>query len=350
LKQILQSSAAYGDSWSESDYLSAVSGLSSAIEHLHVYHLESMNIMLIGCHNDIKPANILVSGKRFILADFGLSTMREGDDSKTPFKVGNGIYKAPECEDYNNDFRPGDIGRSTDIWAFGCIILEVLAYMLTGAEGVAGFRSDRRVEIPSVITTFAFHKGMLPNPGVERWLAKLEDMGSPFTKTLLQEVRKMLSLMPQERPKAARVSSLLNYLVAASTFCVVEDGLSNVSEEFETLDLHIERERFRLLGWVLALDKLSFSGNVSQNPSLSKRFNTLIDPLRETSELVTTALKEGLEASLGVLQRTCNDKIAALLEPNEIQRVKARVYLRFLSSEGDEGGDLSAFVTAALVS
>jgi serine/threonine protein kinase len=81
----------------------------------------------IGCHYDLKPANILVDDNKFLLADFGLSRFKDNsEDSQTSYKSVRGSYVAPECKNIND---VGDtkarIGRSSDIWSLGCIILEI---------------------------------------------------------------------------------------------------------------------------------------------------------------------------------------------------------------------------------
>jgi serine/threonine protein kinase len=55
----------------------------------------------IGCHQDLKPGNILVDGDTFLLADFGLSRFKESiEGSYTSYKSVGGYYVAPECEDF----------------------------------------------------------------------------------------------------------------------------------------------------------------------------------------------------------------------------------------------------------
>ena len=63
----------------ESDevFFLALSQLSSAIEMMHNYTLDKLDLRLIGCHRDLKPKNILVHGNTFILADFGISSFKE---------------------------------------------------------------------------------------------------------------------------------------------------------------------------------------------------------------------------------------------------------------------------------
>lgn len=54
-------------------------GLMSAIDQLHHYTDDDLDIRLISCHHDLKPRNVLVDGPRFLLADFGLSETRNSE-------------------------------------------------------------------------------------------------------------------------------------------------------------------------------------------------------------------------------------------------------------------------------
>ncbi len=71
-------------------------------------------------HIDIKHANIIVSNNYKIkIVDFGVSKKIEKKKTLTKY-VGTSYYMAPELikgEDYNN---------KVDIWAFGCVIYELL--------------------------------------------------------------------------------------------------------------------------------------------------------------------------------------------------------------------------------
>lgn len=67
-------------------FYDALSGLASALETLHDYKSDVPDKEMIGYHHDLKPKNVLVSKGRFVLSDFGLSKLKTGEDSRTPFK------------------------------------------------------------------------------------------------------------------------------------------------------------------------------------------------------------------------------------------------------------------------
>ncbi|KAE9363351.1 kinase-like protein [Stipitochalara longipes BDJ] len=92
-------------------------GLASALENLHTYVNIADGIRLKGIHFDLAPRNFLIYQGKLLLADFGLSRLRnETSNSYTPFKGGVGHYLAPECID--KDFAPlNKHGSKSDIWS-----------------------------------------------------------------------------------------------------------------------------------------------------------------------------------------------------------------------------------------
>lgn len=83
----------------------ALCGLTSGLENIHSYTLEkSVQIKLIGLHQDLKHSTILVDAGRFIIADFSVSEFKNGSQtSKTPFRIGGGDHLRPESEDLSHE-------------------------------------------------------------------------------------------------------------------------------------------------------------------------------------------------------------------------------------------------------
>ena len=157
----------------------SLSNLASAIEEVHNFTSNKLNLELIGCHHDLKPKNILIDGSIMLLADFGLSRFKDRlQSSETPFKLGRGDCLAPEYEDLDDDNLEHTVRRSSDIWSFGCIIAEVVTYILHGPTGVSIFREKR--EYKSGHYRFhRFHCGSKqPSSSVAIWLSDLDRLSS----------------------------------------------------------------------------------------------------------------------------------------------------------------------------
>ena len=98
-------------------------------------------------HQDIKPANILMDGDKFMLSDFGVSTQARAISSPTGGiddtlqSVGTIAYWAPEK--FSQDSKPI---MANDIWSLGATIFEMLSGELPfGNDGGLMQRPDTRL-------------------------------------------------------------------------------------------------------------------------------------------------------------------------------------------------------------
>jgi serine/threonine protein kinase len=114
-----------------------------------------------GYHHDLKPANLLLFVKyqddfegleaehgRLLISDFGLGKIRDQLEGTHTYSIrGTPTYAAPET-------RPGNgIGggerpfqsRKYDIWSFGCIVLEIMVWLMEGPTGPKHFAMKRFV-------------------------------------------------------------------------------------------------------------------------------------------------------------------------------------------------------------
>ncbi|KAL8689015.1 MAG: hypothetical protein Q9218_005213 [Villophora microphyllina] len=252
---------------SHSDYLYAFCGLSSALEKLHSFSSKVLDISLIGCHHDLRPQNILVQDGQFLLADFGLTTLKEvTEGSKTVWKAGDSRYLAPECEDVDNGFQPGQIGRKSDIWSIGCVLLELLTYIMRGSDRVKAFEQSRKVTLNSRWTVYSFHAGRKPNKGVEGWLTELNKNATAACKGLTGLAREMLQIEPGDRPDAIQVTERLRFWTLWSRFREVDGALNNMV--LHENDLNMVAEKERLLSWAQTMGISGLASGMGATNSL----------------------------------------------------------------------------------
>ncbi|KAH6856090.1 kinase-like domain-containing protein [Chaetomium sp. MPI-CAGE-AT-0009] len=133
-------------------------GLTDGLQQIHLYERTDSigdprpwTEKVYGRHGDIKPANILVfrdqsnpQGRgKLVITDFGLSRFHS-DASKScssNMHIGATLtYRSPEF-----DLEGGVITRSSDIWSFGCVLLEFAAWYLGGWTLVTEFAEHRSV-------------------------------------------------------------------------------------------------------------------------------------------------------------------------------------------------------------
>ena len=99
-------------------------------------------------HHDLKPSNILVIGEDFKIADLGRSHLRPVDSgSATAGADGLGTYDYQPPEYYQDDGSRSRTkhGRAFDIWAMGCILVELATLVVHdwSLQMVAKFRRMR---------------------------------------------------------------------------------------------------------------------------------------------------------------------------------------------------------------
>ncbi|CAZ81471.1 unnamed protein product [Tuber melanosporum] len=193
-------------------FYSSIVGLSSAINHIHnfTYEMGGKNMNFKGYHHDLKPANILIQQGKFVIADFGLSKFKaDANTSSTIHKTGTEAYLPPEtCSiDPETNFDDRMVGRSVDIWAFGCILAEIATYLLRGSGGVGEFSRRRLTRVSANMKDNSFHAYNEVKEEVREWLKSLEIMAErdPQISRLIQVVWKTLIPDRKKRPTAQAV-------------------------------------------------------------------------------------------------------------------------------------------------
>ncbi|KAG8534313.1 uncharacterized protein KY384_001157 [Bacidia gigantensis] len=305
---------------SEQDFLFALCGLASALEKLHTYSCEDLDVTLIGCHHDLKPDNILLLGTKLILADFGLSSFKPASEgSKTTCTPGDTRYLAPECEDWDNSFQPGEVGRKSDIWSFGCVLSEVITYMMLGPFEVNQFEQSQKVTLEKSDgrwTLCSFHAGTKLNKNVEVWLTTLDHTATTACKGMLNLVRQMLSIDPDDRPYADEVARCLRFWTIESIFTHVNVALSSRYRPYRReLDMLIEMERLHLWGQIVGLkgpyDKTVWHKNTF---TVNNSFHQTFQNLKDIEEKVVLRSETGDDLHTKAIQlRMINDKLVHTL-------------------------------------
>lgn len=270
LKVFFAGDRSYGHFRWDFTFIAALKGLSSALSCVHEVRLrpdvEGVDFSGLGYHHDLRPANILVTKETFVLADFGLGRLKPaGQDSRTRWKAGAGDYIAPECMDEN--FSHEDVGRAIDVWAFGCLVAEVMTFMRMGSQGLEQFCQARispgRQENCET-SYFHDHQGEAKD-SVRRWLDGVILKSSQNSADGLLHSLVLDILLPvTQRPKISNVSVCLSLLNVKAHLCAVMERFNKIVEAdpsqsgiFESsMKIWFERERLRAFGKVMRLDSL----------------------------------------------------------------------------------------------
>lgn len=311
---------------SDEAFFHSLAQLASAICAVHTFTIKRLDLKYIGCHHDLKPKNILFSGQTFILSDFGLSRFVDGSESsKEEFKVGQGFYLAPECVDLEDDYKKGVISRPSDIWSFGCIIAEVLTYLLRGPGSVTDFKAARRVKIAAEMTS-VFHAGRKKeNMGVVTWLNELEMQGGKSYRMAIALVRRMLALDPEKRPKAGEVSFELGRAALVAYNSSLGDLFAKMLDITDSVEADMEQRRFKTWSGMFesALEAQDCQYRTSDDPmemldpvlrclakcrdeisSILDRFATALSPLYSPLRSLIDQLYDFLPGELSKLARS----------------------------------------------
>ena len=263
----------------------ALYGLASALENVHELNLSAqehgVDMASIGYHHDLRPKNILVHGNSFFLADFGLSKLKDhGVISQTDWKAGAGDYIAPECMD--KDFSHQQVGRAIDVWAFGCLMAEVLTFLESGKKGLEEFRGRRASAefLPNWEEQYYFgQKGV--KRAVSQWLRTL---ASKSTIVLIIQsvdvVSSILKIDPRQRLRASDVAQKLSILSIKAHFLAVKNAFAEYlaavqecsAEQISFMKLWFENERLGAVETLFALD-----GEDSLLPLILKEVKDLHD-------------------------------------------------------------------------
>ncbi|KAF4494291.1 kinase [Fusarium agapanthi] len=298
-------------------FVAAISALASALQVVHEVNLRSRTQPIYatsyGYHHDIRPANILVSETTFILADFGLAYPKLPITETPPFAKWSeniGSYIAPECMD--DLFEPQVIGRSYDIWAFGCLLSELTTYLEQGPEGIEKFRAQRTTKLYYKIpweNSYFFQgdvttKTTTLKDGVSRWLEELADAPQEFITPLLVGISKQM-LHPEvaDRPSMPDVTAQLGLVHVRLLFhsaveriekTLAELGRSRLEASSHTsTELLIELSKLKAVGDVFGLTKTTQAcGKQFSAPSFTRFVQDCLQQIRTAISESRASLSE----------------------------------------------------------
>ncbi|RDK37498.1 kinase-like protein [Aspergillus phoenicis ATCC 13157] len=209
--------------------------LACAIEWLHDYiQVDGEHIMC--AHLDLKPENILIRNDassvvgKWMISDFGISVLEPQKlDSSRPLSVrgcyreptievnphgGRGTYRPPEAINrIGSRAMTNKIGRRSDIWAYGCIFTEVLAWAIGRREGVEYLAQERQIGITNDFF-WDEHFGQSLSPqatgfkvrdSVVRWLDHIQTSPEKVVGEWVKTIKDILIIDKESRPKAQKL-------------------------------------------------------------------------------------------------------------------------------------------------
>jgi serine/threonine protein kinase len=161
------------------DTYKQIANIAAALKWLHE-DVRPLDKRMYFAHMDLKPDNILIDNDspqhpsavgKWVLTDFGISAFKETDEKEgksyvtvrdyveqkqnltlnTHARREAGAYQPPEMERLSqaadgssNTPLQRVVGRRSDIWSFGCIFAEVVAFSSGRRAAVSDFRDARR--------------------------------------------------------------------------------------------------------------------------------------------------------------------------------------------------------------
>ncbi|KAJ0108128.1 uncharacterized protein J7T55_007247 [Diaporthe amygdali] len=345
LGNFLKAKERHGEFRWDFTFYSALTGLASALSNTHRLFLKEsehdVDFEGIGYHHDLRPPNVLVCEDTFILADFGLGGLKDSAAlSHTPYKIISGDYISPECTDMEEN--PQTVNRSIDVWAFGCLILEIVTYMLKGAEGVEEFRKKRLTKgrFPHFKDAGFYQPHGEIKQEVLDWIEDLKSYKpqADLVHRLFQLSLNALQVQPSERPvmdemhERLQTLSLLEHFDSIERiFCLVGRTAEDTNEDLKhhIKCLQFAQKRFETWGQVLGLNqRIVFRLHSTSLESSVKVLRSLFHILREEPDkrdLVDSTALRSLQHQMDRKIKELWDALPAhlLSSANEILKDKA---------------------------
>jgi hypothetical protein len=346
LKQFLELKSRPDGFEDDYSFYKAIHGLCSALHTVHDFGSPGTLLKMKGYHHDLKPGNILFSQGRFILSDFGLSSLISASDQTQPkYKPTLGYYLAPECPGKWNEFNAENVGQEADVWALGCILLVVLIYMQSGPEGINKFWEGQKRKIKGHYI-WVLHDSDGLYPEVPKRMEVLQHCNSSEAKGLVKLIKEMLQLQPSKRPSMRTVSSVTEYLAVKS----MHNATLGLFEKVRAKNnrFFLEFERFRQFGHVVCPNEIIIGAEWPLIPGMPSTGNesTLVQETLKDLHDYLHSLDESIVNSLGgpahhKVQRYV-DTLWGILPSEALRKLKRSVERELLDSVDIDPGDLSS--------
>ena len=171
-------------------------GLTEALATIHSPHRQS-STWKYGRYGDVKPKNILwfpstSQGRgRLVLTDFGSATFHADDIEEG--EVAAHVAVSPTYRPPEFDIRDGMASRASDIWSFGCLLLEFVCWALGGEQLLNDFEESRLSPYITGVTSSSFFDVKIRTDG--KHLIYVKSEVSQVCTSLLHENHKCLLLV-----------------------------------------------------------------------------------------------------------------------------------------------------------
>jgi len=265
----------------------------------------------------------------FLLADFSLAKMKADPAlSQTIWKAGTGDYIAHECMGEN--FSEMRVGRAIDLWAFACLILELVTYMDQGPTGLNHFRQKRlsAAKFPNWFDQYFFDNNGI-KATVLQWAQGLiiTSSRSELVGDSVELSLYILKVDPEKRPTASQICGILESLDIKFHLQAVRDAFGEffdlirkrVGDEPHFTNLWFENERVKAVEEVFSVTiRQSNHSPLDEMKSIHKDavifLRSLFDTLREETSRGMDSAQLSVETASLNMQKPLSEKVRDLVQ------------------------------------